>query len=245
MLQLLVESRPAGMNAGAGTRTGALASLLLHGAIVATAVLATRTVVLPPVLPPESGIRPVYVPPAPPTLPAPRRVEPAAPADPVLRPAPIPTTAPTIAAPTDVPVGLPPVDPTASTGGEPTIGPATVASPGTSVTAPGDAPAGPSGGAMAAEAVEVAAAPLGRPRTPVYPEALRLQRIEGAVIAEFVVDARGRVEEDSFRVLESAHALFEPAVRRAVLATRFRPARFQGEAVRQLVQQRFVFTLTR
>ena len=40
-------------------------------------------------------------------------------------------------------------------------------------------------------------------------------------------------------------ALFEPAVRQAVLATRFRLAEWRGRKVRQLVQQSFVFTLMR
>ena len=87
--------------------------------------------------------------------------------------------------------------------------------------------------------------PIGRQREPRYPELLRSQRIEGRVVITFVVDETGRVEPSSVRIIESAHVLFEPAVKQAVLATRFKPAQWRGRAVRQLVQQAFVFELRR
>lgn len=60
---------------------------------------------------------------------------------------------------------------------------------------------------------------------------------------QFVVDTAGRVEDDSWRVLETTHAAFTEAVREAILASRFRPARVRGRAVRQLVRLPVSFTL--
>lgn len=80
---------------------------------------------------------------------------------------------------------------------------------------------------------------------PRYPAQLRRDQIEGAVRTTFVVDTLGRVEAGSLIVLESAHPLFERAIRDVVDALRFVPAEAGGRRVRQLVEQRFLFTLTR
>ncbi|NJN05990.1 MAG: hypothetical protein HC814_05950 [Rhodobacteraceae bacterium] len=60
-----------------------------------------------------------------------------------------------------------------------------------------------------------------------------------------MVDTLGRVEPGSFRVLDSAHPLFERAVRDALGAMRFVPAEAGGRRVRQVVEQSFLFTLRR
>lgn len=80
---------------------------------------------------------------------------------------------------------------------------------------------------------------------PEYPSALRATGIEGRVVAEFVVDERGRVDRQSFRVVSSTHNLFADAVRRALPRMRFKPARIGDRPVAQLVQQLFVFKLDR
>jgi len=84
----------------------------------------------------------------------------------------------------------------------------------------------------------------GSPR-PRYPEMLRAGNIEGKVVAQFVVDADGRVETQTFQVITSAHYLFEEAVRSALPSMRFTPAEVRGRRVRQLVQQPFIFAVQR
>ena len=91
--------------------------------------------------------------------------------------------------------------------------------------------------------VEEAAVPTRQP-PPRYPESLKSVSVQGEVIAQYIVDARGRVEPGSIKILSASHKLFGDAVRAALLEARFRPAKVGGTAVRQLVEQPFVFKLT-
>jgi TonB family protein len=75
-----------------------------------------------------------------------------------------------------------------------------------------------------------------------YPPALFAAGITGKVVAEFVVDTTGRVEEGTFGIVSSSHPLFSEAVRRAVEGASFKPALRGGAAVRQIVQQPFAFS---
>src|SRR5690606_40192886 len=59
---------------------------------------------------------------------------------------------------------------------------------------------------------QVAAAP--NSSQPRYPEMLRSAGIAGQVLAEFVVGTDGRVEINTFRVIESDHEQFTQAVDR-------------------------------
>lgn len=74
-----------------------------------------------------------------------------------------------------------------------------------------------------------------------YPPALAQAGVAGRVELEFVVDTLGRVEPPSVRTLASTHPEFETAARRAVLVSRFRPARWHGQVVRQMARQSFRF----
>jgi TonB family protein len=74
-----------------------------------------------------------------------------------------------------------------------------------------------------------------------YPPALAQAGVGGRVELEFVVDSLGRVEPPSVRTLTSTHPEFEAAARRAVLVSRFRPARWHGQVVRQVARQSFRF----
>jgi TonB family protein len=74
-----------------------------------------------------------------------------------------------------------------------------------------------------------------------YPPALAQAGVTGGVELEFVVDTLGRVEPPSARTLASTHPEFEAAARRAVLVSRFRPARWHGQVVRQMARQSFRF----
>jgi TonB family protein len=78
---------------------------------------------------------------------------------------------------------------------------------------------------------------------PVYPPELSARGTEGQVEATYVVDAAGRVDTTTIRVLRSDHPRFTESVRVALAEARFRPATRGGKSVRQLVAQRFRFKL--
>lgn len=72
-----------------------------------------------------------------------------------------------------------------------------------------------------------------------YPPELYANKISGSLTAEFVVDATGRVERETFTVVSTTHPLLAPAVSRALRESTFVPALKEGKAVRQYVRQRF------
>jgi TonB family protein len=78
---------------------------------------------------------------------------------------------------------------------------------------------------------------------PIYPAALRARGVEGEVVVTFVVNASGAVELPTFTVVRSTDSLFVSAVKSALPAMRFLPARADNKNVRQLVQQSFPFKL--
>ena len=78
-----------------------------------------------------------------------------------------------------------------------------------------------------------------------YPDSLRKANVEGEVLAQFVVDENGIYEKGSFKELKSTNALFTSAVKNALPNMRFAPARVGGQAVKQLVQQPFTFSLSK
>jgi TonB family protein len=75
----------------------------------------------------------------------------------------------------------------------------------------------------------------------VYPAGLFAEGVGGSVMAEFVVDSQGHVEDDTFGIVSSSNPLFSEAVRSALAAATFTPAKVRGVAVRQLVHQPFTF----
>jgi protein TonB len=93
--------------------------------------------------------------------------------------------------------------------------------------------------------VEKVVAPRPGNPAPAYPTSLRAAQVEGSVIARFVVDTSGRVEPASINFPEATHMLFADAVRQSLLRSRYLPATIGDHAVRQLVEQRFGFSLTR
>jgi protein TonB len=101
------------------------------------------------------------------------------------------------------------------------------------------------GSPLTADAVEKAVVALPGSAPPRYPSMLQSAGVEGSVRAQFVVDTLGRVEQGSFRALESTHDLFTAAVREAMTRARFSPATAGGRKVRQLVEQTFTFNITR
>ena len=91
--------------------------------------------------------------------------------------------------------------------------------------------------------VEEAASPSGGNPAPEYPSSMRESGVTGRVVVQFVVGANGRVEAGSIKVLESTNSAFAAAVRDVLPRHRFSPAKIGGKAVRQIVQQPFVFRL--
>ena len=96
-----------------------------------------------------------------------------------------------------------------------------------------------------AQTVDRIVAPLPGNPSPPYPTRLSNAGVEGEVLARFVVDTTGRVEAPTIEIQQASHALFGEAVRRWLTQTRYSPAIAGGRPVRQLVQQRIGFTLTR
>ena len=48
---------------------------------------------------------------------------------------------------------------------------------------------------------------------PHYPDVLKATKLNGEVLAQFIVDTTGRADMSSFKVLRSTHDLFTQAVR--------------------------------
>ena len=145
--------------------------------------------------------------------------------------APAPSVAPAAVPAVDVPLA----DPSVSAPAEPVSG--------SDVGGLAEAAPGGRAGPYAAGEVEIPAAPLSK-SGPEYPErAIRLA-LSGAVNARFIVGADGRVEQEIV-ILDSSSPDFTAAVRAFLRRARYRPARVGGLAVRQLVEQRFVFELRR
>ncbi|MEO8193552.1 MAG: energy transducer TonB [Gemmatimonadales bacterium] len=96
-----------------------------------------------------------------------------------------------------------------------------------------------------ASEVEFPASAIAGTIRPEYPSALRSSGIEGQVIAQFVVDEKGRAHSQTLRIVSSTNDMFAESVTRSLSRMRFVPARVGGRPVAQLVQQLFVFRLDR
>ncbi|MEO5816191.1 MAG: M56 family metallopeptidase [Gemmatimonadaceae bacterium] len=77
-----------------------------------------------------------------------------------------------------------------------------------------------------------------------YPDELRAAKVEGQVIAQFVVEPDGQLMAGSFKVLKSDNTLFTQAVQKVLPDLRYTPAEVKGVKVRQLVQESFTFALS-
>ena len=218
MLNQLIASRPAVRRSPGGFA----ASIVLHGIVVAGALIATTRTPFTS-RPPELVTKlPLYIP----------------------APVPVPTRQPTLAlpvgptiavpniinVPTIVPVGLPPIiplralidvdGPTVFRIGVPT-------SPGS----PGLAPPAPDV-AYAVDQVEVAVVLDPRSPLPRFPQLLKDSGVEGMARLQFVVDTLGRVELESVRVVDATHPLFAAAVQATLPRMHFSPARAGNHRVR-------------
>lgn len=137
--------------------------------------------------------------------------------------------------PTDLPpvnTSLPPVDP-----GQFAIGPARS----NDDLGAGTTRAVGGSGTYSAWEVEKAVIPLSGNPEPAYPSMLQSARVNGEVLAQFVVDTTGRVDMSTFLVLQATNELFVQSVRRALARWKFQPAEAGGVKVRQLVQMPLTF----
>ncbi|MEP6990217.1 MAG: energy transducer TonB, partial [bacterium] len=81
---------------------------------------------------------------------------------------------------------------------------------------------------------------------PRFPDALRAQRIEGAVVVQFLVGADGSVDQSSMKVVRSPHELFTEAVRNVLPKLHFQPARSaDAKAHAEWVQYTIQFSATK
>ncbi len=77
-----------------------------------------------------------------------------------------------------------------------------------------------------------------------YPPELRKKHIEGGVMARYVLDATGFVDQTSIRILESSDPEFSIAVAKFLQEVQFAPARRAGKPVCALVWEHpFNFTV--
>ena len=234
MLQQLIESRPVATR----RRGGSLASVMIHAAIIALAVIATRAEkggarATKSVVPPLTYITVPASVPRGASQPARSRTSASTAPSPVL----------TVNTPWRMPVGFPTVDITIPvSGGDPFSGVVTsgiAPVPGAS----GGGGIGIPGGVVDAARVDRQPSVRGRAATPAYPELMRRSGVEGEVIAQFVVDTLGNLERGSVTIVSSPHAMFSDAVRAVLPAIHFAPGEVASRPVRTLVRMPFVFSL--
>ncbi len=80
---------------------------------------------------------------------------------------------------------------------------------------------------------------------PVYPADLLANHIEGSTFVHYVVDTTGRVDVSTIQVVRTTHEAFAESVRDALAGMRFQPAVQAAQRVRQWVQQNFAFKIVR
>ncbi|HXS22653.1 MAG TPA: TonB family protein [Gemmatimonadales bacterium] len=207
-------------------------SLVLHGLLIFAAVKATQgvaeTVKNRPVDTTMVFLKPP--PPAPPPPPPPEMV--------ITNPP--PKGFQTVVAPTDIPKDIPPIDlkqkafdPKDFTGKGVEGGVATGVVGG---TGPVDVKAQVFTEAELDDPVQ----PISQP-TPRYPPVMQSAGIAGRVELEYIVDTTGHSEPASVKVLKSTHQAFEEPAKEVIQKSVFKPARFRGRPVRQLVHQAVSF----
>lgn len=75
-----------------------------------------------------------------------------------------------------------------------------------------------------------------------YPPDLLAEGTGGSVLTQFVVDRDGKIESGTITIVSSTHDAFSAVAARALRSAVFTPAKKSGQAVRQVVQQPFLFT---
>jgi len=225
----LIESKPKAKK----TLGQTIFSLLVHAAVIFAAVKVTTGA--------AEGIKKivadttmVFLKPPPPPPPPPDQPPP----DVIVSQNPPPKGFQTVVAPTDIPKDIPPIDlnekpfdPKDFTGKGVEGGIAAGIVGGT----------GPVTGEVFLEAqLDDPVQPISIP-TPRYPPVLQSAGIAGRVELQYVVDTTGHAEPASFKVLKTTHPAFVEPAKEAITKGVFKPAKFKGTPVRQLVQQAISF----
>jgi TonB family protein len=76
-----------------------------------------------------------------------------------------------------------------------------------------------------------------------YPETLRLARVQGRVVLQFVLDTLGRAEPSSIEAVETPHDSMTHSAREALVSCRFTAGRVRGRGVRVLLRVPWDFAL--
>jgi protein TonB len=225
----LIESKPKARKSIGQT----ILSFLVHAAVIFAAVKVTTGA--------AEGIKKivadttmVFLKPPPPPPPPPDQPPP----DVIVSQNPPPKGFQTVVAPTDIPKDIPPIDlnekpfdPKDFTGKGVEGGIAAGIVGGT----------GPVTGEVFLEAqLDDPVQPISIP-TPRYPPVLQSAGIAGRVELQYVVDTTGHAEPASFKVLKTTHPAFVEPAKEAIAKGVFKPAKFKGTPVRQLVQQAISF----
>lgn len=223
----------------------AIVSLVVHVAVIFGAVKATQSVAETLDNQSIDTIMTFLRPPEP--------TEPTKPASPPPSDAPMSENPPpkgfkTMPTLTDIPKDIPPVDlnekpfdPKDYSGIGVEGGSATGVVGGTGpLDAGGGGGTGGSGGVYVMAELDDPVEPINIPE-PRYPPALQSMSIAGRVELQYVVDTTGHAEPNSFKVLNSTHPSFIAPAKEAILKGVFKPAKFRGRPVRQLVQQAISF----
>jgi protein TonB len=225
----LIESKPKARK----SLGQSVVSLVVHAVLIAAAVKVTagaaEAVRDRPVDTTMVFLKPPPPPPPPPDQPPP---------DVVVAQNPPPKGFQTVVAPTDIPKDIPPIDlnekpfdPKDFTGKGVEGGIASGIVGGT----------GPVSGEVFLEAqLDDPVQPISIP-TPRYPPVLQSAGIAGSVDLQYIVDTTGHAEPGSFKVMKSTHPAFAEPAKEAISKGVFKPAKFKGQPVRQLVQQRISF----
>jgi len=265
MMNTLLESKPRKQRMAGGT----LASIVFHSMLVLFAVYATARAGVPEINEKREQkvnfVKTAEPPPevkkdepAPPKPPEPPKAKPKPPSD--HRPAPLPPApkaeiAPpqgfkVLEAPVNIPTTIPTVDLSAKATNEADFtGKGVRGGSADGVTGSNGTKDGAAGGVdtdknYAEFEVERQVSAISGTSIP-YPEGARSSGVQGEVQAQFVVNENGRVETNTFKVLNSSSPQFTDAVRNALGRMRFRPAQIGKTNVSQVVQQAFVFKLDR
>lgn len=84
--------------------------------------------------------------------------------------------------------------------------------------------------------VEKPALPREGNPNPKYPSMLESSRVEGQVLAQFVVDTLGKADMSTYKVLQASNDLFAASLKSTLPQWRFYPAEAGGHKVKQIVQ---------
>lgn len=208
-------------------------SLGLHGLLVVAAVKATAGVA-------ESNKnRPVdttmvFLKPPPPAPPPPP------PPEVVVTQNPPPKGFQTVVAPTDIPKDIPPIDLKQKAFDPKDFTGKGVEGGVSSGVAGGTGPVDVKAQVFTEAELDDPVQPISQP-TPRYPPVMQSAGIAGRVELQYIVDTTGHLESTSLKVMKSSHPSFEEPAKEVIQKSVFKPARFRGRAVRQLVQQAIAF----